>query len=71
MCAIIAWFIRDLLDFAGSTANQRRSDVFISTSIAGAIGSLIDLAAKKPGKDGKININAKNVPRYAGVVEGN
>ena len=48
MCAIIAWFIRDLLDFAGLSSNLAYiTSVFISIS-TDSISSLIKrFAAKK------------------------
>ena len=52
MCAIIAWFIRDLLDFAGLNYNLAYiTSVFIGYIGTDSIGSLIKrFAAKKPGK---------------------
>ncbi|HIE6523631.1 TPA: phage holin, lambda family [Escherichia coli] len=49
MCAIIAWFIRDLLDFAGLSSNLAYiTSVFIVGT--DSIGSLIKrFAAKKAG----------------------
>ena len=43
MCAIIAWFIRDLLDFAGLSSNLSLAitSVFIGYIGTGSIGSLI------------------------------
>ena len=55
MCAIIAWFIRDLLDFAGLSSNLAYiTSVFIGY-IDDSIGSLIKrFAAKKAGvEDGR------------------
>ena len=51
MYAIIAWFIRDLLDFAGLSSNLAYiTSVFISCISTGSIGSLIKrFAAKKAG----------------------
>ena len=56
MCAIIAQFIRDLLDFAGLSSNLAYiTSVFIATSVLDWIGSLIKrFAAKKAGvEDGR------------------
>ena len=55
MCAIIAWFIRDLLDFAGLSSNLAYiTSVFISYIGTDSIGSLIKRAAKKAGvEDGR------------------
>ena len=54
MCAIIALFIRDLLDFAGLSSNHITS-VFIGYIGTDSIGSLIKrFAAKKAGvEDGR------------------
>ncbi|EFO4443625.1 phage holin, lambda family [Escherichia coli] len=51
MCAIIAWFIRDLLDFAGLSSNLAYiTSVFIGYIGTDSIGSLIKrFAAKKSG----------------------
>lgn len=51
MCAIIAWFIRDLLDFAGLSSNLAYiTSVFIGYIGTDSIGSLIKrFAAKKAG----------------------
>lgn len=51
MCAIIAWFIRDLLDFSGLSSNLAYiTSVFIGYIGTDSIGSLIKLfAAKKAG----------------------
>jgi lambda family phage holin len=57
MCAIIAWFIRDLLDFAGLSSNLAYiTSVFIGYIGTDSIGSLIKrFAAKKAGvEDGGI-----------------
>ncbi|HAF2288078.1 TPA: phage holin, lambda family [Salmonella enterica] len=53
MCAIIAWFIRDLLVFAGLSSNLAYiASVFIGYIGTDSIGSLIKrLAAKKAGVD--------------------
>ena len=56
MCAIIAWFIRDLLDFAGLSSNLAYiTSVFIGYIGTDSIGSLIRrFAAKKAGvEDGR------------------
>ena len=56
MCAIIAWFIRDLLDFAGLSSNLACKGVFIGyISSTDSIGSLIKrFTAKKAGvEDGE------------------
>ena len=72
MCAIIAQFIRDLLDFAGLSSNL----AYITSVFIGHIGtdSIVCLSnaslLKKPEKMVEIN-NQRNVPRYAGVVGGN
>ncbi|EDT8845596.1 phage holin, lambda family [Salmonella enterica subsp. enterica] len=51
MCAIIAWFIRDLLDFAGLSSNLAYiTSVFIGYIGTDSISSLIKrFAAKKAG----------------------
>ena len=51
MCAIIAWFIRDLLDFAGLSSNLAYiTSVFIGYIGTDSIGSLIKrFAARKAG----------------------
>jgi lambda family phage holin len=51
MCAIIAWFIRDLLDLAGLSSNLAYiTSVFIGYIGTDSIGSLIKrFAAKKAG----------------------
>lgn len=51
MCAIIAWFVRDLLDFFGLTSNLAYiASVFIGYIGTDSIGSLIKrFAAKKSG----------------------
>ena len=63
MCAIIAQFIRDLLDFAGlSRAPAYITSVFtLPLSAIDSIGSLIKrFAAKKAGvEDGEINNNVR------------
>ncbi len=62
MCAIIAWFIRDLLDFAGLSSNLAYiTSVFIGYIGTDSIGSLIKrFAAKKAGvEDGEINNQRK------------
>ncbi|HDV5192297.1 phage holin, lambda family [Salmonella enterica subsp. enterica serovar 1,4,[5],12:i:-] len=53
MCAIIAWFVRDLLDFFGLTSNLAYiASVFIGYIGTDSIGSLIKrFAAKKSGVD--------------------
>ncbi|EPE4662273.1 TPA: phage holin, lambda family [Escherichia coli] len=53
MCAIIAWFIRDLLDFAGLSSNLAYiTSVFIGYIGTDSIGSLIKrFAAKKAGAE--------------------
>ncbi|MBN4856405.1 phage holin, lambda family [Citrobacter freundii] len=53
MCAIIAWFVRDLLDFFGLTSNLAYiASVFIGYIGTDSIGSLIKrFAAKKAGVD--------------------
>ena len=50
MCAIIAWFINDLLDFAGLSSNLAYiTSVFIGYIGTDSIGSLIKrFAVKKP-----------------------
>ena len=55
MCAIIAQFIRDLLDFAGLSSNLTITSVFIGYIGTDSIGSLIKrFAAKKAGvEDGR------------------
>lgn len=48
MCAIIAWFIRDLLDFAGLSSNLAYiTSVFIGYIGTDSIGSLIKRFAAK------------------------
>ena len=62
MCAIIAQFIRDLLDFAGLSSNLAYiTSVFIGYIGTDSIGSLIKrFAAKKAGvEDGEINNQRK------------
>lgn len=63
MCAIIAWFIRDLLDFAGLSSNLAYiTSVFIGYIGTDSIGSLIKrFAAKKAGVEdgGKSIINVR------------
>lgn len=62
MCAIIAWFIRDLLDFAGLSSNLAYiTSVFIGYIGTDSIGSLIKrFAAKKAGvEDGGTIINVR------------
>ncbi|MCV5359250.1 phage holin, lambda family, partial [Escherichia coli] len=51
MCSIIAWFIRDLLDFSGLISNLAYiTSVFIGYIGTDSIGSLIKrFAAKKAG----------------------
>ncbi|CAM6404981.1 phage holin, lambda family [Escherichia coli] len=53
MCAMIAWFIRDLLDFIGLNSNLAYlASVFIGYIGTDSIGSLIrKIAAKKSGVD--------------------
>lgn len=53
MCAIIAWFVRDLLDFTGLSSNLAYiASVFIGYLGTDSIGSLIKrFAAKKAGVD--------------------
>lgn len=53
MCAIIAWFVRDLLDFAGLSSNLAYiASVFIGYIGTDSIGSLIKrFATKKAGVD--------------------
>ncbi len=53
MCAIIAWFVRDLLDLAGLSSNLAYiASVFIGYIGTDSIGNLIKkLAAKKAGVD--------------------
>lgn len=53
MCAIIAWFVRDLLDFAGLSSNLAYiASVFIGYIGTDSIGALIKrFAAKKAGVD--------------------
>ena len=56
MCAIIAQFIRDLLDFAGLSSNLAYiTSVFIGHIGTDSIGSFIKkrFAAKKAGEDGR------------------
>ena len=52
MCAIIAWFIRDLLDFAGLSSNLAYiTSVFIGYIGTDSIGLLINASLlKKPGR---------------------
>ncbi len=61
MCAIIARFIRDLLDFAGLSSNLAYiTSVFIGYIGTDSIGSLIKrFAAKKPEKMVEINNQRK------------
>ena len=61
MCAIIAQFIRDLLDFAGLSSNLAYiTSVFIGYIGTDSIGSLIKrFAAKKPEKYVEINNQRK------------
>ena len=61
MCAIIAQFIRDLLDFAGLSSNLAYiTSVFIGYIGTDSIGSLIKrFAAKKPEKMVEINNQRK------------
>ncbi|HAI3983315.1 TPA: phage holin, lambda family [Escherichia coli] len=53
MCAMIAWFVRDLLDFIGLSSNLAYiASVFIGYIGTDSIGNLIKkLAAKKAGVD--------------------
>ncbi|AMG94312.1 MULTISPECIES: phage holin, lambda family [Citrobacter] len=53
MCAMIAWFIRDLLDFSGLSSNLAYiASVFIGYIGTDSIGNLIKkFAAKKAGVD--------------------
>ena len=55
MCAIIAWFIRDLLDFAGLSSNLAYiTSVFIGYIGTDSIGSASNASLlKKPGEDGR------------------
>ena len=56
MCAIIAWFIRDLLDFAGLSSNLAYiTSVFINTSVLTRLVRLSNASLlKKPGvEDGR------------------
>ena len=55
MCAIIAWFIRDLLDFAGLSSNLAPiTSVFIGYIGTDSIGSLIKrFAAESRVEDGR------------------
>ena len=59
MCAIIAQFIRDLLDFAGLSSNLAYiTSVFIGYIGTDSIGSLIKrFAAKKAGVEDAVEIN--------------
>ena len=61
MCAIIAQFIRDLLDFAGLSSNLAYiTSVFIGYIGTDSIGSLIKrFAAKKAGVEDEINNQRK------------
>ena len=55
MCAIIAQFIRDLLDFAGLSSNLAYiTSVFIGHIGTGSIISFTGAAAKKAGEDAEI-----------------
>lgn len=53
MCAMIAWFVRDLLDFTGLSSNLAYiASVFIGYIGTDSIGSLIKkIAARKAGVD--------------------
>ncbi|EPG3452754.1 phage holin, lambda family [Klebsiella oxytoca] len=53
MCAMIAWFVRDLLDFTGLSSNLAYiASVFIGYIGTDSIGSLIKkFAARKTGVD--------------------
>ena len=53
MCAMIAWFVRDLLDFIGLSSNLAYiASVFIGYIGTDSIGNLIKkFAAKKAGVD--------------------
>lgn len=53
MCAMIAWFVRDLLDFIGLNSNLAYiSSVFIGYIGTDSIGNMIKkFAAKKAGVD--------------------
>lgn len=53
MCAIIAWFVRDLLDFIGLSSNLAYiASVFIGYIGTDSIGNLIKkFAARKAGVD--------------------
>ena len=73
MCAIIAWFIRDLLDFAGLSSNLAYiTSVFISYIGTARLVRLSNASLLKSRvKMVEINNQRKGVPRYAGVVGGN
>ena len=53
MCAMIAWFVRDLLDFIGLSSNLAYiASVFIGYIGTDSIGNLIKkFAARKAGVD--------------------
>lgn len=53
MCAMIAWFVRDLLDFSGLSSNLAYiASVFIGYIGTDSIGNLIKrVASKKAGVD--------------------
>ncbi|MCX0167135.1 phage holin, lambda family [Escherichia coli] len=56
MCAIIAWFIRDLLDFAGLSSNLAYiTSVFIGYIGTDSIGSLIDWPPESPDNQYHLN----------------
>ena len=60
MCAIIAQFIRDLLDFAGLSSNLAYiTSVFIGYIGTDSIGSLIKRFAGKAGEKMKSTINVR------------
>ena len=59
MCAIIAQFIRDLLDFAGLSSNLADITSTLATSVLTRIGSLIKRFVKKPEKMVEINNQRK------------
>ena len=59
MCAIIAQFIRDLLDFAGLSSTAYITSVFIGYIGTDSIGSLIKRFATKPEKMVEINNQRK------------
>ena len=63
MCAIIAQFIRDLLDFAGLSSNLAYiTSVFIGYINTRLVRLIKRFAAKKAGVE-EVEINQRGVPR--------